>query len=103
MVTFIHQFKHYLLGRKFILRTDHGALKWLYNYKDTQGQLARWIETLAQYNFEIGKRKEDQKVKTTKDIRGQTGARTEKKARGIYIPGEKCGSPSTKKETINNL
>jgi hypothetical protein len=53
MVTFIHQFKHYLLGRKFILRTDHGALKWLYNYKDTQGQLARWIETLAQYNFEI--------------------------------------------------
>ena len=53
MVTFIHQFKHYLLGRKVILRTDHGALKWLYNFKDTQGQLARWIETLAQYNFEI--------------------------------------------------
>jgi hypothetical protein len=53
MVTFIHQFKHYLLGRKCILRTDHGALKWLCNFKDTQGQLARWIETLAQYNFEI--------------------------------------------------
>ena len=41
MVTFIHQFKHYLLGRKVILKTDHGALKWLYNFKDTQGQLAR--------------------------------------------------------------
>ena len=53
MVTFIHQFKHYLLGRKFILKTDHGALKWLYNFKDIQGQLARWIETLAQYTFEI--------------------------------------------------
>jgi hypothetical protein len=53
MVTFIHQFKHYLLGRKCILRTDDGALKWLYNFKDTHGQLASWIETLAQYNFEI--------------------------------------------------
>ena len=53
MVTFIHQFQHYHLGRKFILRTDHGALKWLYNFKDTQGQLVRWIETLAQYNLEI--------------------------------------------------
>jgi hypothetical protein len=37
MVTFIHQLKHYLLGGKFILRTDHGALKWLCNFKDTQG------------------------------------------------------------------
>ena len=53
LLTLIHQFKHYLLRRKCILRTDHGALKWLYNFKDTQGQLARWIETLAQYNFEI--------------------------------------------------
>ena len=53
MVTFIHQFKHNLLGRKCILRTDHGALNLFYNFKDTQGKLARWIETLAQYNFEI--------------------------------------------------
>jgi spore germination protein YaaH len=50
-----------------------------------------------------GQRKEDRKVKTTKEIRRETGARTEKKARGICIPGEKRGSPSTKKETINNL
>jgi histidinol dehydrogenase len=50
-----------------------------------------------------GQRKEDRKVKTTKEIRIHTAARTEKKARGIYIPGEKRGSPSTKKETINNL
>lgn len=53
MVTFIHQFRHYLLGRKFSLRTDHAALKWLYNFKDPQGQLARWIESLAQYDFDI--------------------------------------------------
>jgi adenylate kinase len=25
VVTFIHQFRHYLLGKKFLLRTDHGS------------------------------------------------------------------------------
>jgi adenylate kinase len=25
VVTFIHQFRHYLLGNKFLLRTDHGS------------------------------------------------------------------------------
>jgi hypothetical protein len=41
------------LGRKFVLRTDHGSLKWLFNFKDSQGQLARWLEVLSQYDFEI--------------------------------------------------
>lgn len=52
-VTFIHQFRHYLLGREFILRTDHGSLRWLFEFKDPQGQLARWIESLSQYQFKI--------------------------------------------------
>lgn len=41
VVTFIHQFRHYLLGKKFLLRTDHGSLRWLFGFKDPQGQLAR--------------------------------------------------------------
>ena len=53
VVTFIHQFRHYLLGRKFLLRTDHSSLRWLFNFKDPQGQLARWLEVLAQYHFDI--------------------------------------------------
>jgi hypothetical protein len=28
-------------------------LKWLFNFKDSQGQLARWLEVLSQYDFEI--------------------------------------------------
>ena len=51
--TFIHQFRHFRLGRKFLLRTDHGSLKWLFNFKDPQGQLARLLEVLSQYDFEI--------------------------------------------------
>ncbi|CAC5382088.1 unnamed protein product [Mytilus coruscus] len=53
VITFIHQFRHYLVGRKFLLRSDHASLRWLFNFKDLQGQLARWIETLSLYNFDI--------------------------------------------------
>jgi hypothetical protein len=53
VITFIYQFRHFLLGRKFLLRTDHGSLKWLFNFKDSQDQLARWLEVLSQYDFEI--------------------------------------------------
>ena len=53
VVTFTHHFRHYLLGRKFLLRTDHGSLRWLFNFKDPVGQVARWLEALAQYNFDI--------------------------------------------------
>jgi len=50
VITFINQFRHFLLGRKFILRTDHGSLRWLFSFKDPQGQLARWLEFLSQYD-----------------------------------------------------
>ena len=52
-VHFMKYFKHYLYGRRFTLRTDHGSLRWLYNFKDVQGQLARWIEILGTFDFEI--------------------------------------------------
>ena len=52
-VTFTHHFRHYLLGRKFLLRTDHGSLRWLFNFKDPVGQVARWLEALSQYTFDI--------------------------------------------------
>ena len=53
VVTFVHQFRHYLLGRKFLLRTDHNSLRWMFGFKDPQGQMARWLEVLSQYNFDI--------------------------------------------------
>lgn len=32
MVCFTKHFKHYLLGKEFILRTDHSSLRWLHNF-----------------------------------------------------------------------
>ena len=53
VVHFVKHYKHYLYGRKFKIRTDHGSLRWLCNFKDVQGQLARWIETLSAFDYEI--------------------------------------------------
>ena len=56
-VTFIQQFRCYLVGRKFLLRTDHMALKALLTSSDPRGKKARWIEVLSDYDFEIVHRK----------------------------------------------
>ena len=53
IVRFTRQFRHYLLGRVFTVRTDHSSLTWLLRFKDPQGQLARWMEELSQYNMVI--------------------------------------------------
>jgi hypothetical protein len=53
VVYFIQYYKHYLLGRHFVLRTDHQALKWLFSLKEPKNRIARWIEILSAYDFEI--------------------------------------------------
>ena len=53
VVIFLDQFRHYLLGRQFIVRTDHSSLRWIFNFKEPQGQLARWLEALSQFKFQI--------------------------------------------------
>ena len=46
-------YKHYLLGRQFVARTDHQALKWLYSLRKPKDRIARWLETLSAYQFSI--------------------------------------------------
>ncbi len=53
MVHFAKYFKHYLYGTKTLIRTDHSALKWLMTFKQPEGQVARWLETLADFEFVI--------------------------------------------------
>ena len=53
LVTFVHLYRPYLICRKFTLRTDHGSLTWLRNFKEPEGQLARWLEQLQELDFEI--------------------------------------------------
>jgi hypothetical protein len=49
VVYFSKYFKHYLYGKQFTVRTDHSSLRWLLNFKNPEGQLACWLETLSMY------------------------------------------------------
>ena len=53
VVYMIQYFRQYLLGRHFIVRTDHQALVWLFSMKEPNGKIARWIEILSAFDFSI--------------------------------------------------
>ena len=53
VVTFIRQYRPYLICRRFTLRTDHGSLTWLRNFREPEGQLARWLEQLQELEFDV--------------------------------------------------
>ena len=53
IVQAIKHFHHYLYGRSFTIRTDHSALRWLFNFREPEGQIARWIQKLQEYTFSI--------------------------------------------------
>ena len=53
VVDSIKSFHHYLYGQKFLIRTDHASLRWLISLRNLEGRLARWLERIQQYNFEI--------------------------------------------------
>ncbi|GBO32566.1 Retrovirus-related Pol polyprotein from transposon 297 [Araneus ventricosus] len=57
IVKSIEHFHHYLYGRKFLLRTDHASFRWPLNFREPEGQIARWIQRLQEYDFEIQHRK----------------------------------------------
>ena len=48
----VEYFRVYLLGRKFLLLTDHIALRWLHS-TEPKGRRARWIMDLQEYEFEV--------------------------------------------------
>ena len=50
---FVMYYRHYLLGRRFTVRSDHIALKWLFGLRDPKSRVARWIEILSEYDFEV--------------------------------------------------
>ena len=49
----IRKLRYYLSSQPFTVRTDHAALQWLLNFKDTDGILARWLTTLSKYSFTL--------------------------------------------------
>ena len=55
VVSALRQWRHYLLGRKFTLHTDHESLQYLttMDISGRKGRLARWAEELADYDFDL--------------------------------------------------
>jgi hypothetical protein len=49
----LRQFRAYLLGRHFILRTDHAPLTWLQRTPVSIGQQERWLDLLAEFSFDV--------------------------------------------------
>lgn len=47
------KWKHYLMGQKTIVRTDHSSLTWLQNIKNPTGRLARWATRLSVFDLQI--------------------------------------------------
>ena len=52
-IHFIRAWKYYLTQRKFVLRTDHQAMKWIRSMEEPQGMILRWLETLSKHDFEV--------------------------------------------------
>jgi hypothetical protein len=53
LVTFCRQYRHYLFGRKFLVRTDQNSLTWLLRFRHIEGQLACWLEELSQFDMVV--------------------------------------------------
>ena len=53
VIASLQHFRHYLLNVPVILRTDHFSLKWLRTFKRPEGILARWLETLSEFQITI--------------------------------------------------
>lgn len=49
----VNQIYHYLLARKFITKADTAIFTWMLSFKTPDGQVARWLERLHEYDFQI--------------------------------------------------
>lgn len=45
--------RHFLDGNVFTIRTDHQALRWIYNTTDPSSRLMRWRLRLAEFTFDV--------------------------------------------------
>jgi len=49
----LKQYRQYVLGRPFTIRTDHSALTWLKRTPEPMPQLARWLTYIEQYDYRV--------------------------------------------------
>lgn len=52
-IIFIRHWKYYLQFRRFTLRIDNRALLWIQTMEAPSGMIQRWLDTLANYDFQV--------------------------------------------------
>ena len=45
--------RHYILGRIFVLISDHSGLRYLFDQPDINVRKPRWLATLSEFDFKI--------------------------------------------------
>ncbi|UYV77415.1 hypothetical protein LAZ67_15000946 [Cordylochernes scorpioides] len=63
IVECVDKFRVYLLGTRFVIYSDHHALKWLKTVKDPTGRLFRWSLRLSAYDYEVKYLKGSRQIK----------------------------------------
>jgi hypothetical protein len=56
LVAIVHslrKWRHYLMGKRFELRTNHNGLKYLFDQPTLNSIQRRWLEFLSEYDFDI--------------------------------------------------
>ena len=49
----LNSFKVYLIGKPFVIQTDHRSLKWLNRLKENNSRLTRWSLALQPFTFVV--------------------------------------------------
>jgi hypothetical protein len=49
----LRKWRHYLMGERFEIRTDHNGLKYLFDQPTLNVRKIRWLEFLSEYDFDI--------------------------------------------------
>jgi hypothetical protein len=49
----LKMWRYYLMGRKFVLMTDHCGLRYLFDQPKLNARQARWMPLLREFDFEI--------------------------------------------------
>ena len=47
------KFRQYLVGVKFVVRTDHNSLKYFLAQKDLNERKQKWVSKIQEYKFDI--------------------------------------------------
>jgi hypothetical protein len=49
----LKMWRHYFLGRIFVLMTDHSGLRYFFDQPKLNAIQARWMDLLSEFDFEI--------------------------------------------------